>query len=179
MYSDFEDVLGPGEEIELPGTGGEPASPEFGQFRKKAEHFLKQSLAEETVAKVRSGQSITQADITDLEPILVAAGIGDDNTFAAASERAGSFGLFIRSIVGLDRAAAKEACNDFLDDKRYSKNQIEFVNLIIGYLTEHGAIEPARIYDPPFTAVAPQGPEGPFGTADVDEIIEKLTKTAA
>lgn len=118
---------------------------------------------------------ITRADIAALQRILVAAGIGDDETFAAASERAGSFGLFIRSIVGLDRAAAKAAFNDFLDEKRYSKNQIEFVNLIIDSLTEHGVVEPGRVYDSPFTAVAPEGPEGLFGSADVIERPAPLT----
>ena len=33
--------------------------------------------------------------------------------------------------VGLDRAAAQAAFADFLDDKRYSRNQIQFVTLII------------------------------------------------
>ena len=42
-------------EIELPGTGGAVGSTEFLQFRKKAEHFLKEHLGEAAVAKVRSG----------------------------------------------------------------------------------------------------------------------------
>ena len=98
-----------------------------------------------------------------------------------ASQRAGNFGLFIRSLVGLDRAAAKEAFNDFLDDKRYSKNQIQFVNLIIDYLTEHGAVEQGRIYESPFTTVAPEGPEKLFDADELDrifEVIESITVSA-
>ena len=112
-------------------------------------------------------QPLTGNDLTDLQGILLAAGIGSDETFAIASEQAGSFGLFIRSLVGLDRAAAKESFADFLDDSKYSKNQIEFINLIINYLTDHGIVEPGRVYDSPFTAVAPEGPESLFGTDDV------------
>jgi len=97
---------------------------------------------------------------TELQRILITAGIGDAESFTAASELAGGFGLFIRSLVGLDRAAAKEAFADFLDEKRYSRNQIEFVNVIIDYLTEHGVVEPGRVYESPFTAVAPEGPGG-------------------
>lgn len=106
---------------------------------------------------MRSGQRLTLEDIPDLQRILVAAGV-DQKTFEAASERDGSFGLFIRSIVGLDPAAAKTAFNDFLDDQLYSKNQIEFVNMIIDYLTQHGVVEPGKIYRDPFISVAPQGP---------------------
>lgn len=88
-------------------------STEFLQFRKKAEHFLKQNLGEASVAKVRSGAPLTAADIADLQRILVAAGIGNQESFAVASEKAGSFGLFVRSLVGLDRAAAKAAFAEF------------------------------------------------------------------
>ncbi|MDP6717685.1 MAG: helicase-related protein, partial [Pirellulaceae bacterium] len=106
IFTDFEDLMGEVTTIELPGTGGGVANTEFNQFRKKAQHFLKEHLAEAAVAKVHSGQPLLPEDIGELQRILVAAGIGDDDSFAAASERAGSFGLFIRSLVGLDRAAA-------------------------------------------------------------------------
>ena len=127
------------------GHSGVVASAEFAQFRKKAETFLNDHLGEAAVAKVRSGQPLTADDLDELQRILVAAGIGDQGTFAEASELAGSFGLFIRSLVGLDRAAAKAAFAEFLDDKRYSKNQIQFVNLIIDELTDRGVVEASRV----------------------------------
>ncbi len=182
LYSDFTDELGESTEVELPGTGGSVASNEFEQFRKKARHFLNEHLANDIVAKVRSGEPITAADMDELQRVLVAAGIGDTDTFAQASQRAGSFGLFIRSIVGLDRAAAKQAFAQFLDDKRYTRNQIEFVNLVIDYLTQHGTIDPGRIYDSPFTSVAPEGPDAIFPAPDLDEffnIVQHLHDTAA
>ena len=158
------------------------ADPEFAQFRKKAEHFLKEHLAESAVAKVRSGEPLTAADLADLQRILVAAGIGDDDTFAEASAKAGSFGRFVRSLVGLDRVAAKAAFAEFLDDKRYSKNQIKFVTLIIDELTEHGVVDAARVYESPYDSVAPTGPEALFPGADLDRLfatINALTKAAA
>src|SRR5262249_26376428 len=158
--------IGEGGEIVLPGAGSTAGSTEFLQFRKKAEHFLKEHLAEAAVAKVRSGAPLTAQDIAELQRILTAAGIGNDETFAQAAKRTGSFGLFARSLVGLDRAAAKVAFADFLDDKRYSKNQIEFVNLIINELTQRGVVEPGRVYETPYDGVAPQGPEAIFVEAD-------------
>ncbi|MBP7889722.1 MAG: DEAD/DEAH box helicase family protein [Ilumatobacteraceae bacterium] len=182
VYTNFNDQLGDGTEVELPGIGGSVASAEFAQFRKKAEHFLKEHLAEAAVAKVRSGEPLTAADIDELQRILVAAGIGNDDTFEQASRNAGSFGLFIRSLVGLDRAAAKAAFAEFLDDKRYSKNQIKFVTLIIDELTEHGVVDAARVYESPYDSVAPTGPEALFPGADLDRLfatINALTKAAA
>ena len=174
IYSDFGDEIGEATEIELPGTGGAVGSIEFLQFRKKAEHFLKQNLGEAAVAKVRSGEPLTADDIADLQRILVAAGIGNDESFAEASEKAGSFGLFIRSLVGLDRAAAKAAFADFLDDKRYSKNQIQFVNLIIDELTDRGVVEARRVYESPYDGVAPEGPEAIFVEADLNQIFDTI-----
>ncbi|QXC60784.1 DEAD/DEAH box helicase family protein [Aquihabitans sp. G128] len=180
LYSDFQDVIGETTSIDLPGTGGTSAgSTEFLQFRKKAEHFLKDHLADDVVAKVRSGAPLTDADLAELQRILVAAGIGDDATFAAASSKAGSFGRFVRSLVGLDRNAAKLAFADFLDDKRYSKNQIEFVNLIINELTERGLVEAARVYETPYDGLAPQGPEAIFVEADLDKLFATLDDLTA
>jgi type I restriction enzyme R subunit len=178
VYTKFTDELGTGVEVELPGIGGANESTEFAQFRKKAQHFLRENLAETAVAKVRSGETLTNADIADLQRILVAAGIGDDSTFEQAAKKAGSFGKFIRGLVGLDRAAAKEAFAEYLDDKRYSKNQIQFVSLIIDELTERGVVDIARVYEAPYIALAPEGPETMFVETDLERIFELLERWA-
>jgi len=179
IYAAFIDEIGEGVHIELPGTGGAEGSTEFLQFRKKAEHFLKEQLGEAAVAKVRSGEPLTDHDIADLQRILVAAGIGSEESFAEASLKSGSFGLFIRSLVGLDRAAAKAAFAEFLDDKRYSKNQIQFVNLIIDELTDRGVVEAKRVYESPYDGLAPEGPEAIFVEADLDKIFEAIHRLRA
>lgn len=178
VYTAFVDEQGVGVEIDLPGVGGLVESADFAQFRKKAQHFLHEHVAEAAVAKVRSGEPLSAADIAELQRILVAAGIGDDSTFEEASRKAGSFGKFIRGIVGLDRAAAKSAFADFLDDKRYSKNQIQFVNLIIDELTERGIVDLARVYEAPYVGIAPEGPEAIFVETDLDRLFELLEQLA-
>lgn len=168
IYTDFEDVIGVGVEIDIA-----PMGSSFEQFRKKAEHFLKEHLGEDVVAKVRAGAMIDEGDIEDLQRLLVAAGVGDDASFAEASERAGSFGRFVRSIVGLDRAAAKAVFNEFLDDRNHTASQIEFVNLIIDELAVNGVIDPARLYDAPYVDLAPTGPDSLFGD-EVDRLIAEI-----
>ena len=178
VYSDFEDSFGGDREVVLPGTGGGD-SYEFLQFRKKAQHFLRRNLADDVVAKVRSGQPLTAEDLADLQRILVAAGVGDDASFALASERAGNLGYFVRSLIGLDRAAAKEAFAEFLDDKRHTRAQIEFINLIIDELTERGVVEPGRVYEDPYVGLAPRGPEDLFAEDELDRLFQTLERLGA
>ncbi len=71
-----------------------------------------------------------------------------------AQAEAQGLGLFVRSLVGLDREAAKEAFAGFLSGQTPTANQIEFVNLIVNHLTEHGVMDAARLYESPFTDLA-------------------------
>ena len=70
--------------------------------------------------------------------------------------------------------STKAAFNDLLDERRYNKNQLAFIGLVIDYVTEHGTIKPARIYESPFTGVAPQGPDELFAPADVEHLFEVI-----
>lgn len=47
----------------------------------------------------------------------------------------GELGLFVRSMVGLDREAAKRAFEGFLNGRTLTASQIQFVNLVIDYWT--------------------------------------------
>ena len=88
-------------------------------------------------------------------------------------------GLFVPSLVELDRSAAKEAFAGFLAGKSLTANQIEFVNLIVGHLTDHGVMGAASLYESPFTDVAPKGPDEIFTLAQVDELVATLDQVRA
>lgn len=84
--------------------------------------------------------------------------------------------MFLRSLVGLDREAAKQAFSQFLSSGTLSSNQIEFVHMIIDHLTDHGLIDTGAIYDSPFTDVASAGPESLFRPDQLDELIKILPR---
>jgi len=85
-------------------------------------------------------------------------------------------GLFIRFLVGMERDAAKHAFAEFLAGKNLGANQIEFINLIVDNLTEHGAMDARRPYESPFTDLNDQGVGGLFATADVQRIVQVLAE---
>jgi len=82
--------------------------------------------------------------------------------------------LFVRSLVGLDREAAKQALASFLTGRTLNASQIEFVDMIINHLTEHGVIDASLLYESPFTDIAPRGPDGIFTTEQIDQLVEIL-----
>src|SRR6266481_1952782 len=83
----------------------------------------------------------------------------------------GELGLFVRSIVGLDREAAKRAFDGFITGKTLAANQIQFINLIIDYLTQSGWMTAAQLYESPFTDFSPKGVEGVFGSEQVLQLV--------
>jgi type I site-specific restriction endonuclease len=63
------------------------------------------------------------------------------------------------------------------------RKQIDFVEMIVDYLTLHGAMDAAILYESPFTDITPQGPDGLFTSTQVDELFsileEVYTRAAA
>jgi type I restriction enzyme R subunit len=105
--------------------------------------------------------------------------VGAAEEIGRATSESQGLGLFVRSLVAMDREAAKNALSGFLNGRGWAASQIEFVNLIVNHLTEHGAMEAARLYESPFTALTPRGPDGLFSTAQVDALLAALAVVRA
>lgn len=172
VYTDFEDLLGEHSDIELPGVT--TSDDTFATFRRKARAFLRQHEQHASIVKLRNNLSLTPTDLEALETLLLENGIGTTESIAQAKLESEGLGLFIRSLVGLNREAAKAALNQFLNGKTWTANQIEFVNLIINHLTENGTMDPALLYESPFVEITPSGPESIFTSAQVDDLIAIL-----
>jgi type I restriction enzyme, R subunit len=171
IYTDFEDEMGEGVEVAL---GPFVSAGDFEKFRAKARQFLREHEDHVTVRKVRTNKPLTSSDLDELGRILLESGIGTADDLHRAAESTQGLGLFVRSLVGLDRGAAKEAFAAFLSGKTLTANQIEFVNLIVDHLTENGAMDPALLYSSPYTDFSPRGVDGLFGSAEAAEIVSIL-----
>jgi len=171
IYTDFEDVMGNEKEVafEVFARGDD-----FEQFRSKARRFLREHEDHITIQKLRMNESLTDSDLKELERILAESGVGSGENIKRAKTESNGLGLFVRSLVGLDRGAAKAAFAAFAAGKLLAANQLEFVNLVIDHLTDRGVVSVESLYASPYTDVSPQGPDGLFDPKEVDQLVDIL-----
>ena len=127
----------------------------------------------QVIREVCCNQPLTASDLTELERMLVEAG-GSPEVIKLASEQNHGLGIFIRSLVGLDRETAKQAFSQFVVGTTATASQLEFIDMIVQYLTENGTMEAARLYESSFTDINQQGPEAVFPAAKVTELVRVL-----
>ena len=166
LFTNFRDTIGEGEIIdnkELIDTD------EFEEFRQQTRNICKKYEDNLTIQRLKKNKALTQEDLNQLEAFLIEQNIGDKKMIDEVIKREHSLGLFIRKLIGLDRTAAIKVFSEFLNDGIYSSKQIQFINEIINYLTQHGVMDIGRIYEQPFIEIA-SPPEDLFKESDLDKI---------
>lgn len=140
-------------------------------YKRRVEKFIRENASHIAIYKLKNNISITNEDIIALEEIMFEG--GDLGTKADFEREYGQqpLGVFIRSIVGLDRKAVNDAFNYFLQSGNLNASQIRFIDSIIDYLTEKGIIEPEKLFEPPFTEINEQGVLGVFDEVKAEELI--------
>ena len=172
LYTNFADELGELQELDAASLVSQD---EFQQFRLRAREFLRAHEDHLTMQRLRRNQPLTPADLDELQRFLLSHGVGSEQAIQRAAEQSNGLGLFIRSLVGLDRNTAKELFAEFLSEGTHTATQIRFINEIIDELTSRGVMEPVRLYDQPFSDLAPMGPEELFSSKETGEIFDLLS----
>jgi len=168
VYTDFEDELGETVHIELPQV---TSGLNMAKFKEKARVFLREHESHVALQRLKRNQALTPTDLAELERMLLAAGATEPLLAEAKSQ---GLGLFIRSLVGLDREAAMQAFSALLQGSKATPEQIEFIELIVSELTQNGVMTPERLFESPFTDVNAQGPLAVFPQTQVARIVEVL-----
>lgn len=173
IYTDFEDTLGPVTDVEVvPGSPGVDRQ----RFRTKAFAFLSARADDAVLFKVRHGKQLTALDLESLETIMRESGEFTPGELALAATENDGLGLFVRSLLGLDRSAAQDALADFIAGQTFTANQLAFLDLLVSQLTMRGIVEPGLLFEDPFTGLAPTGPQGLFTEAQVADLIVVLRR---
>ena len=175
VYTDFEDQINDVTEVRLTGLD---VGTDFERFREKVRVHLRTHEDHVALQKLRRNRQLSPTDLAELERMLVDCG-GSEQEIAQARRRANGLGLFLRSLVGLDRQAATEVFDDFTAGRNLDAGQLDFINTMIDHLTQNGVMEPSRLYESPFTEKAPAGPDSVFPSADVDKLVSILRTVTA
>lgn len=123
---------------------------ELKNYKAKAEYYIRQHQDNIVIAKLRTNQPLTHLDVESLEEILWKE-VGTKKDYEQEYGQK-PLGEFVRSIVGLDMNAAKEAFSEFLDNTSLDNRQIYFVNQIVEYIVHNGMMTDLSVLqESPFT----------------------------
>uniref|UniRef100_UPI0040471A30 DEAD/DEAH box helicase family protein n=1 Tax=Algoriphagus sp. TaxID=1872435 RepID=UPI0040471A30 len=148
---------------------------ELDAYKRKVAQYLKQNSSHITIHKLRTNVQITKSELEALEKMLFEQGeLGTKEEFKKAFGEQ-PLGKFIRSIVGLDATAAKEAFGEILSGQTLNSQQIRFMDTIINFLTVKGVIEPAMLFESPFSDINTSGIMGVFDDTTSRKIISLIT----
>lgn len=175
VYTDFQD--------EIMGVRGEDALPMLrmtgAQYEAKVRAYLRDHQDHLVIHRLRTNQPLTSTDLEGLEAALIEIGEGDGEPLLegllARSEEP-SLAHFVRSIVGMDRAASQAMFSEFLGDRSLTPAQIRFVEMVINQLTSRGVMDASALYEPPFSHLHAEGPDALFSGKEkvIEGIFEKL-----
>ncbi|MEV4336087.1 DEAD/DEAH box helicase family protein [Streptomyces sp. NPDC049590] len=178
VYTDFEDELGVPVEMELPGM---QVGTDIDRFRAKTRAYLDKHPDNPAVHKLTHNEQITADDLKALEKAFLDDGVASSEDLEHVVRQGPGLGLFVRSISGLDRAAAQQAFEGFTSGRQLSSQQWDFLNLIVDALTKRGYLEPQDLFRSPFTDRFPKNLFGYFSkeeAAELKVIVTELRKRA-
>ena len=123
---------------------------ELKNYKAKAEFYVRQHQDNIAIAKLKTNKPLSGTDVKTLESILWSeVGTREEYEKEYGEE---PLGEFVRSIVGLDMNAAKEAFSEYLDSANLDSRQIYFVNQIVEYIVHNGMMKDLSVLqESPFT----------------------------
>ena len=142
------------------------------------QYLLPNTLA---IHKIHTNVPVTPTDLAELERILAEQNLYGDAE-ADHIKTAGGLPQFVKTLVGLDKAAASKAFAGFIRDNELNSDQIEFVDMIINALSINGIVSPSQLYEQPFTLLNDRGLSGLFDvetSATIVSLIKELNQELA
>ena len=165
VYTDYEDTFEDIKEHSLTFQVNDLEA-----YKKRVEHYIHEHENHLVIHKIKNNIPVTSKEVSELEKMLFEQGpLESKETFHKVYGDQ-PLSKFIRTIVGMEINAAKEAFASLISSQNFNSDQIRFIDIIIKFLSANGIIEPDRLFDPPFTEVNSKGVTGLFDNKVVKEI---------
>ena len=145
-------------------------------YKDRVESYVRQHSDHLVINKLKTNKPITESEINELERILFDGTVVGTKQDYIDSYGDKPLGEFVRSIVGLDIAAAQDAFAEFIQAGNLSANQMTFINTIITYLTKNGVIDKTMLFESPFTNIHDQGLLGVFDDDEATKVIKLVDR---
>ena len=127
-----------------------------------------------TLQRITRGEPVSEKDLEDLCSLVLSQEPDLDlHLLTEYYPQAAGLELAIRSVVGMDAAAVHKRFETFVQQHpNLASHQIKFLDLLQNQIARAGSIEIEQLYEPPFSTLHNEGPDGLFASEVVDELLE-------
>lgn len=109
------------------------------EYQRKVNKYIEENKDNIAIHKLRNNIPLTETDYKMLEHIFTGE-MGTREDYERSFKDT-PFGLLVRRIAKLERAAANEAFSAFINEQNLNADQIAFVDKVIDYVVQNGYVE--------------------------------------
>ena len=161
------------------------------EYRKRIEErILKLANEHPTILKLKNRETVGIDALIDLEKTLEQEfntdelSLDEQNMLKAYGIRVGNFIDFLKHILNLEtlptyEAIIRKAFDSFILEHNYNADQSRFLRAVQNYFIQHHKLEPADLYEPPFTNFGTNAVEKLCSEEEVNELVELTSKLVA
>lgn len=158
------------------------------EYRKRVEAKILE-LAEKhpAIIKLKSGEELSIDDLLDLELTLSNElkaediSLDEENMLKAYGVKVGSFVDFLKHALNIEKIPSyedvvKKAFDAFILEHNYNADQSRFLRAVQNVFVQRRKLEPADLYEEPFTNFGSNAVDKLFTEEDVNELVELTRK---
>lgn len=185
VYLDLTDALHNKERVEF---GPQHESVSISRYCEMVEALIAELTEHNPVLmKIKNGETVTPEEADALAELLHTEHphITEDLLRQVYKNRKARFIQFIRHILGIEILKSfpeevSEAFEQFIQQhSNLSSRQLEFLNLLKGFIIDREKVEKKDLINAPFTVLHPKGIRGVFSPAEINEILRLTERLAA
>ncbi|MFH2031972.1 MAG: type I restriction-modification enzyme R subunit C-terminal domain-containing protein [Bacteroidota bacterium] len=161
------------------------------EYRKRIEaRILELADKHPAIIKLKQGKKLSVDDMLDLELTLSKElnadefSLDDKNMLKAYGVKVGSFIDFLKHVLNLEalptyETIIRKAFDSFIIGHNYNADQSRFLRAVQNFFIQHHKLEPADLYEPPFTNFGVNAVEKLFSEEEVNELVALTKKLVA